>query len=59
MYVWGHSYEFDQADNWEVIERFCEYAGLPSLRQFRLAAGKPMLLLLFPYYTESRRKMED
>ncbi len=27
MYVWGHSYEFDQADNWEVIERFCEYAG--------------------------------
>ena len=27
MYVWGHSYEFDQANNWEVIERFCEYAG--------------------------------
>lgn len=27
MYVWGHSYEFDNHDNWEVIERFCEYMG--------------------------------
>lgn len=27
MYVWGHSYEFDDRDNWEVIERFCEYMG--------------------------------
>ncbi|MFC5448845.1 polysaccharide deacetylase family protein [Paenibacillus aestuarii] len=27
MYVWGHSYEFDQDNNWEVIERFCAYAG--------------------------------
>lgn len=25
MYVWGHSYEFDRDDNWEVIEEFCEY----------------------------------
>ena len=25
MYVWGHSYEFDQAHNWEVIETFCRY----------------------------------
>lgn len=25
MYVWGHSYEFDNDDNWEVIEKFCEY----------------------------------
>lgn len=25
MYVWGHSYEFDQADNWDVIENFCSY----------------------------------
>ncbi len=27
MYVWGHSYEFDNADNWEVIEEFCKYMG--------------------------------
>ena len=22
MYVWGHSYEFDNAKNWSVIEDF-------------------------------------
>lgn len=27
MYVWGHSYEFDNAGNWDVIEGFCEYMG--------------------------------
>ncbi|WP_454191209.1 polysaccharide deacetylase family protein [Paenibacillus sp. Marseille-Q7038] len=27
MYVWGHSYEFDDKDNWDVIEQFCEYIG--------------------------------
>ena len=27
MYVWGHSYEFNEQDNWEVIEEFCEYMG--------------------------------
>lgn len=27
MYVWGHSYEFDQDDNWEVIEQFCKRIG--------------------------------
>lgn len=27
MYVWGHSYEFDQDNNWEVIEQFCQYIG--------------------------------
>lgn len=27
MYVWGHSYEFDDRDNWNVIEEFCEYMG--------------------------------
>lgn len=27
MYVWGHSYEFDMNDNWELIEEFCEYMG--------------------------------
>lgn len=27
MYVWGHSYEFDNNDNWDLIEQFCEYIG--------------------------------
>lgn len=27
MYVWGHSYEFDMKNNWEVIEKFCEFVG--------------------------------
>ena len=27
FYLWGHSYEFSRDNNWEVIERFCEYAG--------------------------------
>ena len=27
MYVWGHAYEFDDRDNWQVIEEFCEYMG--------------------------------
>ena len=27
MYVWGHSFEFDHNDNWEVIEEFCRYMG--------------------------------
>ncbi|HZG56814.1 polysaccharide deacetylase family protein [Paenibacillus sp.] len=27
MYVWGHSYEFDEQGNWDVIERFCEFIG--------------------------------
>ncbi len=27
MYVWGHSYEFSQNDNWNVIEDFCRLAG--------------------------------
>ncbi|CAG7621139.1 hypothetical protein PAESOLCIP111_02321 [Paenibacillus solanacearum] len=27
MYVWGHSYEFDNDNNWDVIESFCEYIG--------------------------------
>ncbi len=27
FYLWGHSHEFDNNDNWDVIERFCEYAG--------------------------------
>ena len=27
FYLWGHSYEFDNDDNWHVIEEFCEYVG--------------------------------
>ncbi|MFV0343771.1 MAG: polysaccharide deacetylase family protein [Anaerocolumna sp.] len=27
MYVWGHSYEFDTENNWDVIENFCELVG--------------------------------
>jgi len=27
MYVWGHSYEFTDKDNWEVMEEFCKLAG--------------------------------
>lgn len=27
MYVWGHSYEFDDKDNWDIIEQFCEFIG--------------------------------
>lgn len=25
FYLWGHSYEFDDNDNWNVIEDFCAY----------------------------------
>lgn len=27
MYVWGHSYEFTNDNNWEVIEEFCKLMG--------------------------------
>lgn len=27
FYLWGHSYEFDNNDNWNVIEEFCEKIG--------------------------------
>ncbi|MBO1512122.1 polysaccharide deacetylase family protein [Metabacillus bambusae] len=27
MYVWGHSYEFDNDQNWELIESFCQFVG--------------------------------
>ena len=27
MYVWGHSYEFDDRDNWDLIENFCRMMG--------------------------------
>ena len=27
FYLWGHSYEFDDDNNWQVIETFAEYMG--------------------------------
>lgn len=27
MYVWGHSYDFERDNNWELIEMFCEMIG--------------------------------
>ncbi len=27
FYLWGHSYEFEQDDNWDVIEKFSEKVG--------------------------------
>lgn len=27
MYVWGHSYEFDRDNSWDLIEGFCEFIG--------------------------------
>ena len=27
FYLWGHSYEFDNDDNWSVIENFASYTG--------------------------------
>ena len=27
MYVWGHSYEFDESDGWALIEAFCRAMG--------------------------------
>lgn len=32
MYVWGHSFEFDRANNWEVIENFAkEMEGIDNI----------------------------
>lgn len=27
LYIWGHSFEFDRENNWQIIEDFCEAAG--------------------------------
>lgn len=27
FYVWGHSYEFDNDNNWEMMEEFCKFIG--------------------------------
>ena len=27
FYLWGHSFEFDRNNNWDVIEEFAEFVG--------------------------------
>ena len=27
FYLWGHTYEFERNNNWEIIEAFCEKMG--------------------------------
>ena len=27
FYLWGHSYEFDRDNNWEILDELCEYVG--------------------------------
>lgn len=27
FYLWGHAYEFNNNDNWQVIEEFAKYMG--------------------------------
>jgi hypothetical protein len=27
FYLWGHTYEFDNENNWEIIEKFAQYIG--------------------------------
>lgn len=27
LYVWGHSYEFEDDGNWDLVESFCQYMG--------------------------------
>ncbi|MBR6604163.1 MAG: polysaccharide deacetylase family protein [Clostridia bacterium] len=49
MYVWGHSYEFDNNKNWEIIEKFCEEAsGDPSI-------WYATNIEIFDYVTATRR----
>ncbi|MBQ8207243.1 MAG: polysaccharide deacetylase family protein [Clostridia bacterium] len=59
MYVWGHAYEFDDNDNWNVIEEFCEKAAgdpdiwyatnieifdyITAMRKCELSADRTML----------------
>ena len=59
FYVWGHSYEFPQMDNWHVIEDFCAAAGgdpdvwyatnieifdyISALRALRFSADRTMV----------------
>ena len=32
LYIWGHSYEFDRDDNWDLIETVCQkLTGLPDV----------------------------
>ena len=27
FYLWGHTFEFDRENNWEIMENFAEYIG--------------------------------
>lgn len=36
FYLWGHSYEFDNDNNWEVIEKFAEYIGMQQMAKFSI-----------------------
>lgn len=47
--LWGHSYEFDEQGNWDLIERFCEtmgrreyiyYATCGEIHDYLEAAGR-------------------
>lgn len=40
FYVWGHSYEFDDNDNWNVIEQFAEKMGGHSDRIWYATNGE-------------------
>ena len=32
MYAWGHNYEFDDRDNWQLMEDFCRKIGGQTVR---------------------------
>ena len=60
LYVWGHSYEFNDNNTWDMIEHFCEYAGnkeevwyatnieikdyLDALKQLKISADESIIL---------------
>ena len=60
FYIWGHSFEFNNDDNWDVIERFCAEAGgddnvwyatnieiydyITALRSLHFSADRTMVL---------------
>lgn len=50
FYVWGHAYEFDGEQNWEVIEQLAEYMGRQGDRVWFATNGEIM-----EYVTAYRR----
>lgn len=50
FYVWGHAYEFDGDQNWEVIEQFAEYMGRQGDRVWFATNGE-----ILEYVTAYRR----